>query len=252
MFVYFGGVFIIWTALIGWMVWIISIKFQNDYQKKEKELVFKLREDEGTRDSMDEEANLTLSEMKQSVKQRVRHLKPRENPISITFQGLGFIAKKSRAKLLQNVTGTVKSGEMCMIMGPSGCGKSTFLHTLAGKAPYGVTEGKVFLNDEEGTIQAYKQHIGFVPQEDIMHRVLTVKEILEFSARTRLRYSENDKILAVEEVLEMLGLSHVRFSVIGDENVRGISGGQRKRVNVGMELVADPKVLLLDEPTRFK
>lgn len=79
-----------------------------------------------------------------------------------------------------------------------------------------------------------------------MIRVLTVKEILDFSSKTRLRYSAEDKEMFVEEVLEMLGLSHIRFSQIGDENVRGISGGQRKRVNVGIELVGDPTVLLLD------
>lgn len=141
------------------------------------------------------------------------------------------------------------------------------MHTLAGKAQYGISEGQVFINGQPGNIQAYREVIGFVPrksykvffqtnlskivtsEEDIMLRMMTVQEILDFSSKIRLRYSDEDKEMFVEEVLDMLGLSSVRFSKIGDEHVRGISGGQRKRVNVGIELVGDPTILFLDEPT---
>ena len=81
-----------------------------------------------------------------------------------------------------------------------------------------------------------------------MLRSLTVEETLMFSAKTRLpaRFTSQQRAAVVQDVIELLGLSDVRHSCIGDENVRGISGGQRKRVNLGIELVADPTVLFLD------
>ncbi|EGB07189.1 hypothetical protein AURANDRAFT_28076, partial [Aureococcus anophagefferens] len=94
----------------------------------------------------------------------------------------------------------------------------------------------------------------FVPQEDIMHRQLTVLENLEFSAMTRLpatwTLARRGRELVIK-VLYELNLVKIQHSKIGDERCRsrGVSGGQRKRVNVGLELVADPKVLFLDEPT---
>ena len=84
--------------------------------------------------------------------------------------------------------------------------------------------------------------------QDVMYREMTVLENLEFSAFSRLptSMSAEQKSALVESVLELLDLSHLRYSQIGDENVRGISGGQRKRVNIGLELVSDPTLLFLD------
>ena len=93
--------------------------------------------------------------------------------------------------------------------------------------------------------------VGFVPQEDIMMRMLTVKENLTLSAMLRLpaHWSNIRKRQFVGATLDILGLHSIRHSIIGDETERGISGGQRKRVNIGLEMVADPTVLFLDEPT---
>ena len=93
--------------------------------------------------------------------------------------------------------------------------------------------------------------VGFVPQEDTMHRELTVEENLSLNAAFRLPSSTTaaEKRAVVEATIMTLGLNDIRGSRIGDEEARGISGGQRKRVNIGMELVADPTVLFLDEPT---
>ncbi len=97
----------------------------------------------------------------------------------------------------------------------------------------------------------FQKLVGFVPQEDVMIRELSVRDNIEFSARYRL-----PKELTAEEInrkvnvcINELGIPHVQHSPIGDERTRGVSGGQRKRVNIGIELVADPKVLFLDEPT---
>ena len=107
----------------------------------------------------------------------------------------------------------------------------------------------MLINGKKSTITHYKKIVGFVPQEDTVHRNMTVKENFEFSARTRLprkmKAAEISK--RVDAVINVLGLENVKYSLIGDETKRGISGGQRKRVNVGVELVSAPSVLFLDE-----
>ncbi|RMX47630.1 hypothetical protein pdam_00015147, partial [Pocillopora damicornis] len=101
------------------------------------------------------------------------------------------------------------------------------------------------------TIYASIQLVLFFLQEDIMHRSLTVKEVLIYQANLRLpsSISQEEKKRKVNEVLDLLDLARVKNTKIGDEESRGISGGQRKRVNIGMELVTDPTLLFLDEPT---
>eukprot|EP00911_Craspedida_sp_UC1_P001161 UC1_evm1s874 len=119
----------------------------------------------------------------------------------------------------------------------------------------GVTEktaGVVRVNGAEVEgLQRWRQSVGYVPQEDVMHRRLTVHQNILFAARARL--PAGTPAHEVEErvrwIISTLGLAHVQHSIIGDETARGISGGQRKRVNIGLELAADPKVLFLDEPT---
>ena len=134
-------------------------------------------------------------------------------------------------------------------MGPSGAGKTTFVTLLTGKVPR--TTGKVSINGQPDELSKYKKLIGYVPQEDIMLRELSVREILMHSARMRLPKSWTFSMIKnkVLEIISFLGMGHVMDSIVGNEEERGISGGQRKRVNIGMELVAEPSVLFLDEPT---
>ena len=96
-----------------------------------------------------------------------------------------------------------------------------------------------------------RKTVGFVPQDDVMIKTLTVRDNLTFSARYRLPASTTSKQIEekVNEMLFELGIPHVQHSVIGDEYTRGISGGQRKRVNIGIEMIAEPLILFLDEPT---
>eukprot|EP00794_Sanderia_malayensis_P016837 gene16838-18536_t len=175
---------------------------------------------------------------------------PKSFTIDIGFKGLSLTLKSRDQKVvLSGVTGAVNSGEVTAVMGPSGAGKTTFLNALSGKAYYGDLGGVIEVNGTPVTsLTKYRKVTGFVPQEDTMHRKLTVKEVLLFQGRLRLPSSTDDETIR-KKVLELLEIAHVEDVPIGDEETRGISGGQRKRVNIGMELIADPTLLFLDEPT---
>ncbi|KAG2393483.1 hypothetical protein C9374_007014 [Naegleria lovaniensis] len=171
--------------------------------------------------------------------------------VDIGFQDLGLVLRGSGKKVLNGVTGEIKHGRLTAVMGLSGAGKSTFITTLSNRAYYGTQVGKVFVNGIEERLSNYNRKIGFVPQDDIMIPTMTVEETLYFSAKTRLDASTPQKQInaIVNDVIKVLRLEDVRHSLIGDQEKRGISGGQRKRVNVGIELVSSPYVLFLDEPT---
>ncbi|KAJ1295422.1 hypothetical protein BS78_01G222700 [Paspalum vaginatum] len=169
--------------------------------------------------------------------------------LEVAFRGLTLsIGKK---KLLQCVTGKLSPGRVTAIMGPSGAGKTTFLNAVLGKTSGYKKDGIVLINGMPGSMQSYKKIIGFVPQDDIVHGNLTVEENLWFSACCRLSngMSRSDKVRVLERVIESLGLQEIRNSLVGTVEKRGISGGQRKRVNVGIEMVMEPSLLILDEPT---
>ncbi|XP_059457230.1 ABC transporter G family member 24-like [Corylus avellana] len=171
--------------------------------------------------------------------------------IEISFKDLTLTLKAKNKHLLRCVTGKIKPGRITAVMGPSGAGKTTFLSAVAGKAIGCKMTGLILINGKNDSIHSYKKIIGFVPQDDIVHGNLTVEENLWFSAKCRLStdLSEADKVLVVERVIEFLGLQTVRTSLVGTVEKRGISGGQRKRVNVGLEMVMEPSLLILDEPT---
>jgi ABC-type multidrug transport system ATPase subunit/ABC-type multidrug transport system permease subunit len=154
-------------------------------------------------------------------------------------------------RLLQNVSLVIHPGELVGLMGVSGAGKTTLLSTLNGYvAP---TEGQVLLNGQD-LFRFYRDFapiIGYVPQDDIIHRDLTVFEALYYSARLRLPQDTSDFEIEthIQAVLKDLELEGTEDVLIGSPDKRGISGGQRKRVNLAMELLTDPQVLFLDEPT---
>ncbi|KAI8905546.1 hypothetical protein EDD86DRAFT_277572 [Gorgonomyces haynaldii] len=204
------------------------------------------------KEKADKEMSLKRSRELTAANQHLLEDKPVLSRLSktfdIEFDNLGLVLPNG-VEIMGRVTGSLKSGRACAIMGPSGAGKTTFVTLLTGKVKR--TSGTVTLNGQKDELSKYSKLIGYVPQEDIMLRELTVRDILMHSARMRLpRDWEYRKVKAkVLEIISFLGLSHVAQTVIGDEETRGISGGQRKRVNIGMELVAEPSVLFLDEPT---
>jgi ABC-type multidrug transport system ATPase subunit len=154
--------------------------------------------------------------------------------------------------LLDDVSFTVFSGEVIAVVGPSGAGKTTLLNAIAGIAP--ADSGDVILDGQNfhALLAADRSLIGNVPQDDVVHGELTVEEALHYAGRLRFPAGTPRKALKaeVDRVLEELDIARIRRSRIGDAVRRGISGGQRKRVNLGQELLTrSTRVLFLDEPT---
>jgi ABC-type multidrug transport system ATPase subunit/pSer/pThr/pTyr-binding forkhead associated (FHA) protein len=153
--------------------------------------------------------------------------------------------------LLDHVSFKALPGDMIALMGPSGAGKTTLLMALNGYLP--PTSGQVRINGEDlyTIYDALRGSIGYVPQDDIVHPELTVFEAVKYSARFRLPpdYSEDEIDRRVDETLRDLGLEGVRNLQIGKPEKKVLSGGQRKRVNIALELVTDPVIVFLDEPT---
>jgi ABC-type multidrug transport system ATPase subunit/pSer/pThr/pTyr-binding forkhead associated (FHA) protein len=149
-------------------------------------------------------------------------------------------------KLLDDVGLTIQPNEFVGLLGPSGAGKSTLMDSLNGMRP--ATSGHVLINnlDLYRHLDSLKQSIGYVPQDDIIHRELTVFRTLYYVARLRLSSDISGKEIdqIVNEVMDVTGLSERR-----DVQVGQLSGGQRKRVSIAVELITKPSVIFLDEPT---
>jgi ABC-type multidrug transport system ATPase subunit len=153
--------------------------------------------------------------------------------------------------LLRGVNGYAEPGKLTALMGASGAGKTTLLDVLAGRKNTGVIEGKIQFNGRTPSAADVAYHTGYVEQFDSLFPFDTVHETLLFAARLRLPASiaDNVKVAIVDEVLGILELTPIRDYIIGNARVVGLSPSQLKRVNIGCELVANPAILFLDEPT---
>lgn len=154
--------------------------------------------------------------------------------------------RNNRKTILKETTLMVNPGEFIGILGPSGAGKSTLLKALCGHTV--PSSGCVLLNETPlyRSYEMFRRIIGYVPQDDILHAELSVFDSLDYIARQRLpadtSVEQRGKI--IRTTIEELGLSHVQNNLI-----RQLSGGQRKRVSIGAELITRPSILFLDEPT---
>ncbi len=155
----------------------------------------------------------------------------------------GVVAVRGSRRVLDGVSFVVEPGEVVALVGPSGGGKSTLLESLAGIRT--VAEGTVRLDesDIDEDREQVRSHVGFVPQDDIIHRDLRLRDTLQYAARLRLPRGNNHADVA-NAVLTELDLLNQASLPVGS-----LSGGQRKRASIAVELLARPRLLLLDEPT---
>ncbi len=169
--------------------------------------------------------------------------------ISFVAEHIFYHFKSGRAGL-QNVTVSEKGGKLIGLMGASGSGKSTLLNVLNGTEK--PSSGRVLINgiDIHENPEQVEGIIGFIPQDDLLMEDLTVFENLFFAARLCFGHHSKEQITErVEKVLVSLGLSETRDLKVGSPMEKTISGGQRKRLNIGLELLREPAILFVDEPT---
>lgn len=160
-----------------------------------------------------------------------------------------FFRKLPPKTIINKVSGKLTAG-VNAIMGPSGSGKTSLLDILADRKGGGGITGDIIVNGEPRP-KNFRYASGYVPQDDTVTGTLSVKENIMFSATLRLpkETTYDEKSANVDEVIHDLGLTHVADTWIGTPFTRGVSGGQRKRTAIGMELIVSPGVLFLDEPT---
>ena len=151
---------------------------------------------------------------------------------------------------ISNLDLSVKSGEFVCVLGPSGCGKSTFLKILAGQLQ--PNSGEIFINDQSlyKNVKNIRSHIAYASEEESFDPLLSVQENIYFASAIRhqdLTREEHKK--KTDDLLDELSLHEKRNVVPGDHFQKTLSGGERKRLNVGLELTGDASMLLIDEPT---
>jgi len=200
--------------------------------------------------TLDDDISLGIFPLRISPAHKVSTFRKNEGIVldEIVFQ---VKEKKSYKKILDDIELTVYPSEFVGLIGPSGSGKTTLLNLMNGYVK--PSSGRVLINnfDLHKNQNLFKGLIGFVPQDDIIHRELTVFESLYYSAKLRLpKDTDEDEILnRVNYIIDRIELTRVKDVLIGSPEKKGISGGQRKRVNLAQELLTEPTILFLDEPT---
>jgi len=161
----------------------------------------------------------------------------------IRLDAYNLVIEDKGKRRIDDILLPIEPGQFVALVGGSGAGKSTLMRTLLGIES--TTSGQVYLNGENlrTNFNIYRTQIGYVPQDDIIHRQLTVAEVLTYAAQLRLP-PDIDLKSVLEKTLSDIEMSHRRNALVSE-----LSGGQRKRVSIGVELLADPKLFFLDEPT---
>ncbi|KAK9715931.1 hypothetical protein RND81_06G199400 [Saponaria officinalis] len=175
------------------------------------------------------------------------HLKFRDVTYKVILKGVTTSVEK---EILHGITGSVSPGEVLALMGPSGSGKTTLLNLLGGRLTQPAPGGSVTYNDQPYS-KFLKSRIGFVTQDDVLFPHLTVRETLTYAAYLRLpkTLTKQQKEQRALDVICELGLDRCQDTMIGGSFVRGVSGGERKRVCIANEIIINPSLLFLDEPT---
>uniref|UniRef100_A0A7S2SQZ2 ABC transporter domain-containing protein n=1 Tax=Mucochytrium quahogii TaxID=96639 RepID=A0A7S2SQZ2_9STRA len=173
-------------------------------------------------------------------------------PCTISWKDLSCtvkIKKKGTKTILQPNCGVVKPGQLLAVMGPSGSGKTTLLDALANRMRSSKLGGKVLFNGRELKDKERSAIVSYVPQEDSLMGQFTVRETIRYAARFHYGLRGEDIEDRVTQTMEAMGLDNVADTLVGDIFRKGISGGQKRRLSIAVELISKPSILILDEPT---
>ncbi|XP_022119565.1 ATP-binding cassette sub-family G member 1 isoform X1 [Pieris rapae] len=174
---------------------------------------------------------------------------PKRPPVDLAFTDLTYNVQEGRKSnvktILKSVSGRLRSGELTAIMGPSGAGKSTLLNILTGYKTSGM-EGSITVNGMERNLSSFRKLSCYIMQDNQLHGNLTVEEAMKVATSLKLpsTTSREDKEEVIQEILETLGLAdHLKTMT------SNLSGGQKKRLSIALELVNNPPIMFFDEPT---
>ena len=169
--------------------------------------------------------------------------------LKLELRGIHFRIRQ--APVLIDINTVLQQGQLIGLMGESGSGKTTLLNVLGGRAGYGWTTGDMRLNSRTYQPRSLRHLLGYVPQAHLVFKELTVYENLAYAAKMRLHSSvpPAQRAQLVDMALDLLGLQSCRHFVCDPAIGERLSGGQMRRVGIGVELVCDPPIMLLDEPT---
>ncbi|GKV17137.1 hypothetical protein SLEP1_g27679 [Rubroshorea leprosula] len=180
-------------------------------------------------------------------------------PLTVVFQDLQYCVdipleeglNQKKLQLLSDVTGALRPGVLTALMGVSGAGKTTLLDVLAGRKTIGNIKGEIKIGGYPKVQETFARIAGYCEQTDIHSPRLTVEESVTFSAWLRLAPEIDSKTKAefVDEVLQTIELGEIKDALVGIPGVSGLSIEQRKRLTIAVELVANPSIIFLDEPT---
>ncbi|XP_031498966.1 ABC transporter G family member 45-like [Nymphaea colorata] len=160
-------------------------------------------------------------------------------------------SREKRLQLLKNVSGAFRPGSLTALMGETGAGKTTLLDVLAGRKTGGIIEGKVSIAGHPKKQETFSRVFGYCEQNDLHSPYITVHESLLFSASLRLplEVTSETKNRFVDDVMELVELKGMKGSLVGVSGAFGLSTDQRKRLTIAVELVANPSIIFMDEPT---
>jgi ABC-type multidrug transport system ATPase subunit/ABC-type transport system involved in cytochrome c biogenesis permease component len=157
---------------------------------------------------------------------------------------------RNRQVAIDGISFHVQRGEMVCVMGASGAGKSTLMRAIAGQFP--LSQGDIFFNGRSLTsnYEALRRYVTYIPQHDAFDEHLTIEENLNFAAALRMPHlSRAERLRRIDGKLAELGLNERRGYVVGAPHKKTLSGGERKRLNIGLDMIGSADIYLFDEPT---